>query len=555
MTWPPIFTIDNERILQLLTGDRFYSSPDAALREAVLNAIDACGRRADRDAIPPQIRVRYDFRARTLTVMDNGVGMDSADFTKLFTCIGASAASLANDTQTPVGEFGIGVISYFMVCDTFDIHSHKANGEPIGLRFDKSMFDGITHAQEIQPERTTTGTTLVLHLKDPTLLTTLQERHPYWFRSVEGLTAETDDGTLVQQGALQSQLRRIEPPVRPLWLERDEIGCPHSLTIWDKLDGKCHIDILYRGVFVQHFEAERLWALRGAIHVDPKRFKPRLNREAFLPGDFDREIISFLEAAHPPALDRALEAFDAELAKAPWNIHKWTSFWLAVPRENSYAAVASRWDDAFWNRKAFILQGDRREVSLADISELARGSVYVTQRSAGKRETKQLLAAAARVLIARGEAVVGGVAGEGGFLQGAGLDPHYSTDRLLVHFRHRLPPISMLNEQVAHTALSQEKVAVLYDGPPLVAMVRMTDSGAPVAVAKNEVWINIDVDKGIRIAEWICTANQGSSGLLRACIEHYPDDLPAVARLLRRSPDMERLLSPVHRRSLRACLQ
>lgn len=43
--WPPRLTVDIEPVLRLFTGENFYSSADAALREAVLNAIDAIGRR------------------------------------------------------------------------------------------------------------------------------------------------------------------------------------------------------------------------------------------------------------------------------------------------------------------------------------------------------------------------------------------------------------------------------------------------------------------------------------------------------------------------------
>ena len=35
--FPPCFTIDHARILALFTGETFYSSIDASIREAVLN--------------------------------------------------------------------------------------------------------------------------------------------------------------------------------------------------------------------------------------------------------------------------------------------------------------------------------------------------------------------------------------------------------------------------------------------------------------------------------------------------------------------------------------
>ena len=59
--WPPRFALSRERILKLLTGERFYSDPSAALREAILNAIDAVHRRQQTvDSLDPMIDVTFD---------------------------------------------------------------------------------------------------------------------------------------------------------------------------------------------------------------------------------------------------------------------------------------------------------------------------------------------------------------------------------------------------------------------------------------------------------------------------------------------------------------
>jgi HSP90 family molecular chaperone len=84
---------DQEAILNLLTGDRFYSNPSAALREAVLNAIDAIHRRRNEEMeLEPRILVIFNREKCTLSVSDNGVGMDSNDVKELFAKVGASAA-------------------------------------------------------------------------------------------------------------------------------------------------------------------------------------------------------------------------------------------------------------------------------------------------------------------------------------------------------------------------------------------------------------------------------------------------------------------------------
>ena len=93
-TWPPEFSLDQEKILNLLTGDRFYSNPSAALREAVLNAIDAVHRHQKvASDVVPEIQVIFSRDVLTLTVVDNGIGMCQTDVSALFTKIGASAAT------------------------------------------------------------------------------------------------------------------------------------------------------------------------------------------------------------------------------------------------------------------------------------------------------------------------------------------------------------------------------------------------------------------------------------------------------------------------------
>lgn len=154
--WPPKFTIDTAHVLELFTGDRFYSSKDAALREAVLNAIDACGRRGAtaEEGYERSISVVFDRDAATLTIADNGDGMNAGKVGALFAKVGASASRLAGtdeDTQyKAVGEFGIGVVSYFLIADAFQLHSLSADEEAVGVEFSRAMLDGVTLARVVK---------------------------------------------------------------------------------------------------------------------------------------------------------------------------------------------------------------------------------------------------------------------------------------------------------------------------------------------------------------------------------------------------------------------
>src|SRR5215217_4835078 len=94
--WPPHLSVDVEPVLRLFTGENFYSSADAALREAVLNAIDAIGRRQQMEAtLEPEIEITFDETNRTITVADNGDGMDRGDVANLFTKVGSTASQIA----------------------------------------------------------------------------------------------------------------------------------------------------------------------------------------------------------------------------------------------------------------------------------------------------------------------------------------------------------------------------------------------------------------------------------------------------------------------------
>lgn len=234
--WPPKFSLEQEKILNLLTGDRFYSNPSAALREAVLNGIDAVHRRQhDDENIAPDIQVQFDRDARTLTVSDNGVGMSKDEVVALFAKVGASAATEEAKKQS-VGEFGIGVISYFMAGDVFTLHTYDGKTAPIGLCFGRDMLAGGS-ATELPPTRDLQGTTVQLQVRDSSTFDLLLENFPHWCRDVAGLSAVSlpENRELRQKG---SSLSFALPGVPlPNWVERAHLGPVSGLNGWEAMTG------------------------------------------------------------------------------------------------------------------------------------------------------------------------------------------------------------------------------------------------------------------------------------------------------------------------------
>lgn len=545
MEWPPKFTIDAERVLNLFTGDRFYSSADAAIREAVLNAIDACGRRRQaQSGISPNIEVIFDNEANTVTVSDNGDGMGRTELGELFAKIGASASELAQHTDEEqykaIGEFGIGVVSYFLVCDRYQVHSMKEKGEPIGLEFMRSMLDAITPARPVSPLRNSIGTTTVFFVLDATLFKLLLERFSHWVRDVDGLSArKLPDDKELSQGGLSTHILPIQTET-PEWIERAQLGPPSVFDVWDHLDGKGHVDVLYRGVFIDRIEVDRLWGIEGSIHVDPKHFKPKLNREGFVGEQLKEEVARFLQVIHPEVLRLALDCMRDVLTSEEtkeWTILKWATLWLAIPRSGAYEEVANAWDEEFRNRKAFrMLLGEEqyREVSVAELQDLHVDKIYVAPTPLAS--TSDLVKQSVRVLQAQGLHVVQGVRRDKEYLGYATMVSQSTAELLVNHFRDVLPDLIQV-ESVAEEIVKQETVTEVYVSSPEVRLVQLGPNAAPLVNVRDEIWINIEVASGKRIVLEICDRNEGHLGLWAACLRHAPEHAHQIAKPLRKTPE------------------
>lgn len=559
--WPPKFTIDTERVLRLFTGDRFYSSADAALREAILNAIDACGRRTvDEAGLVPKIDVLFDADARTVAIVDNGDGMGAKELQELFARVGASAAQLADRTATgqyrAVGEFGIGVVSYFLISERYQVHTKKAGQEALGLEFGVAMLDGATPATPISPQREDVGTTLILFVKDERLFTLLVERFPFWARDVTGLTAMKQPGdVLLHQGGLRTAIRPVALPT-PSWIEAASLGPPLVFGVWNALDGRAHVDVLYRGVFVDRLEVDRLWGIDGVIHVDPKYFKPKLNREGFVGSELREEVTRFLQEAHPTVLAAAVDCLREVLSDEntkDWTVLRWVTLWLAVPRTGAYGVAAKLWDEEFRKRKAFrLLLSDgssTRDVSIADLQGLKVDQLFLAPTALDS--TTDVVKQAVRVLRARGAAVVQGIPRDGGYLGYASLTAQSTGELLVQHFRQLLPQLVQI-EHLAEKLVQEEAVAEIFQGPPRVRVVRLGSGGAPLVGVGSEVWINVENAAGRKVIHELCDRNEGLPGLWLATLRHAPGHVGSIAAQLQRLDATPTRLGPVTRQYLRS---
>lgn len=109
----------SSQILEVLSSG-IYSTPENALKELVSNSFDA-------DATNVVIRARPEFS--TLTVTDNGIGMDAQEFVSHFDLISRSEKRSLSDLSPSgrpyIGRIGIGFIAVSQLCNTMTVISKK----------------------------------------------------------------------------------------------------------------------------------------------------------------------------------------------------------------------------------------------------------------------------------------------------------------------------------------------------------------------------------------------------------------------------------------------
>ncbi len=174
------FQAEVKQLLHLMIHS-LYSNREIFLRELISNAADACDKlrfEALHNAAllegggDFEIRVDYDRQARTITVSDNGIGMNRDEVIANLGTIAKSGtreffASLTGDQQQDahlIGQFGVGFYSSFIVADKVTVRTRRAGEKPDqGVEW---VSDGGGEFTVSMIERPARGTEITLHLRE-----------------------------------------------------------------------------------------------------------------------------------------------------------------------------------------------------------------------------------------------------------------------------------------------------------------------------------------------------------------------------------------------------
>jgi molecular chaperone HtpG len=173
------FQAEVSELLHLMVHS-VYSETDIFLRELISNASDACDKLRYEaignpslmgDGEPLKIRIIPNKKDNTLTIADNGIGMDRQELIDNLGTIARSGTRSflerlkeAKDGTGLIGQFGVGFYSAFMVADRIVVESHRAGAQD-GWTWSSSGSSGFEIAPAAAGEAPARGTNIILHLK------------------------------------------------------------------------------------------------------------------------------------------------------------------------------------------------------------------------------------------------------------------------------------------------------------------------------------------------------------------------------------------------------
>jgi len=155
-----------------------YSGHEVFLRELVSNGVDAISKRRMAamagdcsEGAEGRVQIHIDREAQTLTISDNGIGMDADEVKRYINQVAFSSAEdflekYKSESDAIIGHFGLGFYSSFMVAKQVELISRSARegGEAVRWSCDGSPSFTLEAAERPEP-----GTDVVLHLMEEEL--------------------------------------------------------------------------------------------------------------------------------------------------------------------------------------------------------------------------------------------------------------------------------------------------------------------------------------------------------------------------------------------------
>ena len=285
------FKAESKRLLDLMINS-IYTHKEIFLREIISNASDACDKLCYQGLTDDSVKLtRKDFQiqltadrdARTITVADNGIGMDKEDLENNLGVIASSGSYKfkqevgddAKDTDV-IGQFGVGFYSAFMVCDQVTVRTRKF-GSNTAYQWQSSGADGYTITE---CDKDTAGTEVIMHLKDDTEDEHYSEFLDEW--KLKELVAKYSDYIRFPIRMAVTKTRKKEgcPDDKPEYESYSEVETLNSMVpIWQRKKSSVkpeEYNKFYRDKFHEYTDPQRVITVsaEGAVTYKALLFIP-----------------------------------------------------------------------------------------------------------------------------------------------------------------------------------------------------------------------------------------------------------------------------------------
>ncbi len=161
-----LFQVDLRGVLDVFSN-HLYSTSDVFLRELLQNGVDALrARRSLEPVFKGTVEFELDKKQAVLTVIDDGVGLTRDQVREVLSSVGSSSKRDVEERQRAgyIGQFGIGILSCFMVCDEIVILTQSIDDVEPSIEW-VARVDGTFTVRELE-KPLAIGTRVVLRLNE-----------------------------------------------------------------------------------------------------------------------------------------------------------------------------------------------------------------------------------------------------------------------------------------------------------------------------------------------------------------------------------------------------
>ena len=170
------FKAESKKLLDMMINS-IYTNKEIFLRELISNASDAIDKLYYKSLTDKnikvkkedlEIRINLDKENRTLTIIDNGIGMNEEELENNLGTIAKSGSELFKENNDKkkdidiIGQFGVGFYSAFMVSDKVVVHS-KSIESPKAYTWTSTGADGYSITESDKKDN---GTEVILYMKE-----------------------------------------------------------------------------------------------------------------------------------------------------------------------------------------------------------------------------------------------------------------------------------------------------------------------------------------------------------------------------------------------------